>query len=103
MLGFVSKKIYIAIIAVCIAAAAAVYFLYGNNSSNGFSTNCYLSSDCQWVSINCCNETGAYWQCVNKKTYAPVKCPETVICPQLFSPKPAAETCVCKDGGCIFS
>ncbi len=80
-------------------------WLLQNNyiSMPGFMTRCFFDSECEWVITNCCTErAGANWECINPKDRKPVDCPESVICPQVLSPKPS-DGCVCKDGGCTAS
>jgi hypothetical protein len=38
------------------------------------------------------------WECINYKTFEP-GCPNTILCPQVISPKPTA-TCTCEQGEC---
>jgi hypothetical protein len=58
---------------------------------------------CEWIITNCCPENaGAYWECVNVKTYKPkLNCNEVqVICPQIPSPKPNLN-CVWEKDKCV--
>jgi len=46
---------------------------------------------CEWTITNCCTENaGAYWECVNMRTYTPkINCSAVfTVCPQVISPKP---------------
>ncbi|GEM_PF-1797312 len=64
---------------------------------------CLTDTDCQWIITNCCPESaGAYWECVNRKTYVPrLDCDKVfVVCPQVLSPKPTSK-CVCQNGDCV--
>jgi len=59
--------------------------------------------ECKWIITNCCPENaGAYWECVNVKTYKPkLNCSEVqVICPQVLSPKPNL-SCVWEKDECV--
>jgi len=61
--------------------------------------NCTEDSDCEWLSTNCCPENaGAYWQCINRKSYIDCKS-KLILCPQVISPKPSA-ACKCIGGIC---
>jgi hypothetical protein len=58
---------------------------------------------CEWIITNCCPENGgAYWECVNVKTYKQkLNCEEVqVICPQIPSPKPNL-SCVLENNACV--
>jgi len=61
---------------------------------------CVSDADCDWVITNCCPEVaGAYWECVNLRTWEAPTCPPDVICPQVLSPKPE-KPCRCEAGKC---
>lgn len=63
---------------------------------------CFFDLDCSWVITNCCTEEfGAKWECVNIKSYKPIKCPERVLCYPVPSPRPT-QACICQEGGCIL-
>lgn len=81
-----------------------------------FLTDCYVDSDCRWISTNCCPpNAGAIWECKNvkistvfktqsgdKEFYVPIECSNTtLICTQDNSPEPIDEWCVCKKGTCF--
>ena len=77
---------------------------YSENNTNCMPTkilyNCTTDSDCVWMSTNCCSEnSGAYWECVNKKSYIDC-CSKLVLCPQVLSPKPKTP-CKCIGGKCV--
>ena len=62
-------------------------------------TNCTQDSDCIWMSTNCCPASaGAYWECLNEKSYIDCKS-KLVLCPQVPSPKPTL-ACRCIGGRC---
>lgn len=63
-------------------------------------TTCNFDYDCEWISTNCCPENaGAYWECINKKSY--IDClSRQILCPQVISPKPPL-SCVCEKGSCV--
>jgi len=62
---------------------------------------CIFNSECGWKIVNCCPEEAfAKWECVNLKTFKEPECPEFVICPKIYSPKPNL-SCVCEKRGCV--
>jgi len=95
----------ISIAIICIIAGFYLGMYLQKNLPNvewpSFVTKCYLNSDCSWKIINCCPESaGAYWQCVNLKTFEEPSCPSVVICPQVISIRPSTN-CICENGSCV--
>lgn len=75
-----------------------IFYLFYNFTKE----KCFFDFECNWRIINCCpEEAGALWECVNIKNFTEPKCPETILCPQVYSPKPKVR-CFCKDGVCSF-
>lgn len=98
-------KILIAIVLICLVSG----FYFGIYLQEvlptmilpPFIAKCYFDFDCDWRIINCCPETaGAYWKCVNLKTFKEPDCSNIVICPQVVSRKPSLN-CVCENGSCV--
>ena len=100
------KIILAVILAVCVVAGIYIsqnskYILTMINVF--FQKKCSSGNDCMWKITNCCPETsGAKWECVNLKTYKEPECLETIICPQVLSPKPTA-VCLCSDWECVVA
>lgn len=92
---------YMIILSICLSVGIILGIRFEIISVALLTGKCYRDSDCAWVITNCCSETaGAKWECVNTKTYEPVECPQSVLCPQVISPKPE-KGCVCVDGECV--
>jgi len=67
---------------------------------NDIVMSCQSNRDCEWVSTNCCPESGgAYWQCINVAE-SMISCPEGGGCYQFVSPKPETG-CFCLDNQCL--
>lgn len=96
-----TKIYFVLIVLLCIILGISLGKYTKETSLHSFITKCYFDSDCSWEITNCCPENaGAFWECVNLKTFRAPRCPGRVICPQVISPKPT-ELCICKEGGCV--
>lgn len=91
---FKKLNLFVLIISAIIAILLVVY-------GKQLKERCFFDSDCSWTITNCCpKEFGAKWECVNKKSYEPIKCPERVLCYPIPSPEPGSG-CVCQQGRCV--